>query len=399
MKIRNRNRNRNRKNIIRIISYFKTYIGILIFFILNAFIITCSSPAFAEKTPAEKFQEAMLYTNSLRDTVSTKALEFKPAEVFKNQKGGYTEEPSQINYYFGITQSNAHAMEKTALEEVLKDEDYKDSSGNPIPTAGKAVTKDFQTRPIYKITQDDEYMQKSQLAMKGAGNIVTGSSGKGISSKKSGKTADQTTYVEKTCNESIRTIRRVCEKAPKITTSIETFVYPNCRSLVLVEGTLENNGLCPYGYGTSDYMYMIRFSGPNVRFCVKPITIAEGTECFGGFFGAGIMHQNYRVSGTGTGMVPKKMKSRIRISHAYRGFIIGTIVNSTTGVVLYNKTRFNNGQTIELPFSETQDQTFRFYAEVQGWCRPLGIMTLYVDHYYKKKVAKLEPWEETCRDI
>src|SRR3990170_107580 len=105
----------------------------VVFIVIVVFVII-SSPTFAasvEKSPAEKFQEAMQYANSQRNTIQMKdgnfyagTKAFKPQEVFKEQKGGYTEEPSQTGYY-SITQTNAHEMEKEAVAESSKNEDYK----------------------------------------------------------------------------------------------------------------------------------------------------------------------------------------------------------------------------------------------------------------------------------
>ena len=347
---------------------------------IKLYLIFMTTQVFGNAPLEDAYKDGLSNAQSNMQESVNSIKNLNPTDVFKDQGGKsyYTENPPQISHYQGITQGNKDVLEEAGRTGIDKNE------------ATKEVWKNFGN-PKIKIDPNELWLSKSNNIIKNAADITTNTS-TGLDCKES--EICRVEFTKKTCNEETRPLKKICEKVPKITTSIETIAYPNCRSLVLVEGTLENNGLCPYGYGTSDYMYMIRFSGPNVRFCTKAITIAEGTECFGGFFGAGIMHQNYRVSGAGTGIVPKKMKSRIRISHAYRGFIAGTIVNNTTGVVLYNKARFNNGQTIELPFSETQDQIFRFYAEAQGWSCPLGIMTLYVDHYYKEKVAKLESWEE-----
>jgi hypothetical protein len=78
------------------------------------------------------------------------------------------------------------------------------------------------------------------------------------------------------------------------------------------------------------------------------------------------------------------------------------IVNETTGQTLYNGTNFANGQVVELPFSDTKDQIFRFsepqssggfgffFRRFSG----IGVMLLVFDHIRKEKEAVLESWEE-----
>jgi hypothetical protein len=68
---------------------------------------------------------------------------------------------------------------------------------------------------------------------------------------------------------------------------------------------------------------------------------------------------------------------------------------------LYQETAFNNGQVIELPYSETQDQTFSFRSVSHGFwggVPPRGIMAAYIDHEYKEPAVEVT-WQEVCNDL
>ena len=126
---------------------------------------------------ANNFDDALKYANSLRDKVKiegnmikvksndgkVKPLTFEPKEVFKDQKGGYTENPKEINHYQESKSGDSYGLEKAAVMEVGKDEDYKDSKGNNVPTPGKIVTTSFSTREVFKITPESEYMKKGGI--------------------------------------------------------------------------------------------------------------------------------------------------------------------------------------------------------------------------------------------
>jgi len=84
-----------------------------------------------------------------------------------------------------------------------------------------------------------------------------------------------------------------------------------------------------------------------------------------------------------------------------------TIINETTGQTLYNNGSFGNGQVINLPFSETMDQSFRFYVEQvnhghfweTSYAGGKGVMVLYVDRVNRKKVANVKWVQESCNEI
>jgi hypothetical protein len=155
------------------------------------------------------------------------------------------------------------------------------------------------------------------------------------------------------------------------------------------------------------YADMVQTQGnhwDDIRFCTRTLSAGEGSECFsGGYY----ITSNRGNRDSGRAIVHKKLHARIRMSNVYFGHIIGTIINETRGETLYSNAHFSNGQVIDLPYSDTQDQTFRFYAtQPQGGGhgffkfmdhRP-GVMVLYVDHMYKE--ANLESWQEVnCSEI
>ena len=201
--------------------------------------------------------------------------------------------------------------------------------------------------------------------------------------------------------EAVRPIKRVCEKVPVFTTTTKDIVYPNCQNLIITQSA---NNYCPPGYVEtlySDMVHTINDNWDDIRFCQRTISAGESSECYsGGYYLARAVGGNF---GSERATVTKKLHARIRISNVYYGSVIGTIIKETTGQIIYNNAGFSNGQVIELPYSDTQDQVFRFYAVQQTggrwWSRKAtGVMVLYIDHIGKDRETNVA-WQEACHDI
>jgi hypothetical protein len=205
---------------------------------------------------------------------------------------------------------------------------------------------------------------------------------------------------DESSGEEVRSIKRLCEKVPVFTTTIKDIVYPNCQNLVIQNG----NNYCPPGYVETLYSDMaptINDKWDDIRFCQKTMSTSESSECYsGGFYVARAVGGNF---GSERAVVPKKLHARIKIRNVYFGTVMSTIINETTGQIIYNNIGFSNGQVIELPYSDTQDQVFRFYAVQQTdgrwWPRKAtGVMVLYIDHIGKDREANVV-WQESCHVI
>ena len=345
-----------------------------------------------EKTAAEKFQESLQYANSLRSTIRvedkklhTGKHEFKPHEVFKDQKGGYSEDPTEGSYYANQKTVN---LQNTANHEMTKS----DSTANLV---GKTVFQGFQARPVFKVTKNDQFIAVKDMLLKNAQDVL-------------GDANCVATHTEKTCSEAVRTVKRICDSKAEPQISVRDIVCPNCRSLIIVQNY---NNYCPPGYNQDFAADMVRSwddHWDDIRFCTKPAAIGETAECYsGGYYVARIYGGDYFGSGNAT--VPKKLHSRIRINNVYYQPVIITVVNNTTGQTLVDKGSYSNGAVIELPYSETQDQNFSFYAvKPDGggdgggmWWnlhQITGTAVLYIEHINREKVATVT-WKESCHDI
>lgn len=302
----------------------------------------------------------------------------------------YTDSPSQEKYFKGVTQGDTQDLAKDAVQEVKSNE------------AGKATLDSAESHPKYFISPDSYEMQKANSIISHAANISTG---QGIDCNQS--KICHTDYVKQFCNEEVRYLQKLCDKTPKV--EVVTIDYPNCQKMVRTQGWSDNP--CPGGYARSLYADMI--DGPtwdDLFFCTKSTpSPTENSECYsGGYYiartgtkvmiGDEGMHNIQDFFGTGSATVPKHLHARIKISNVYSQYMVGTIINVTTGQTLYNQSHFTEGQTIELPFSDTQDQAFRFYATKQsGWrgTGNYGVMVLYIDHQGKQANVT---WEEICHD-
>ncbi len=190
----------------------------------------------------------------------------------------------------------------------------------------------------------------------------------------------------KTAEDSITTAKTSKTQAEKDKTEAEvnkqkTIVinYPNCQTLYI---THQDITPCPSGYSqilNSDMVWSSRPNMDDIRLCQKEVPAAAGTECLVGYLVRGIYAygDDCRIQSTNLAVVPKKMHGRLKFSDFHYGqYLTVTITNKTTGQVLYNPGFFSNGQVVDLPFSNTEDQVFEFYV-VDTNVR--GIMTVQVD--------------------
>jgi hypothetical protein len=349
--------------IIAIFVFSVSCIGFIIFTFISS-----SASAATEKSAADKFQEAMQYANSFKDVVQTEktgegnvnlkvnSFKLKPGEAFidpKTKKSWYMDNPAQSNYY---NQGNAHGMEKEAIAETSRDENYKDANGNPVPTPGKTVISSFQTRPIYKVTKDDEYIVKGNQLTKNSKDIINGNLGGDIKCKdgKEKQVNCESTYEQKICNEEVRTIKRIREEAVEV---------------VFIDD--------PY-------------SG-----CKKHTSPPAIEDCLAGE----VQIPHYQGTGYGIIEIPKNRGARIGFSDSRHPHYYITATNKITGKVVIPRRQVSNGVYIELPISKDQDQTFNFVVE--RWdrctCNQPGHMNVYIN--YMRKIPKVEWKEVSKRDI
>ena len=179
----------------------------------------------------------------------------------------------------------------------------------------------------------------------------------------------------------------------------------SCKVVAIPQGA---SASCPGGY--SHILYMDMLEGPiydDVRICTREVNAGEGSECLGGYV---VYGKDNNVVNTGRVTVPKKLHARARVSNVYGerfgNLIAITIINETTGERVKDNDAFRSGDSFPLPYSEIQDQTFTLHpvprAENHGRRKfySVGVITFYVDHVYREKVANDPVWQELpCHDI
>ena len=320
-------------------------------------ILLLEATATTAKTPTEQYNEAMKIANSLQNTVRSdgkviqvtkstgEAVTFDPQIVFKDQPGGYSSNPPQVSY-----SADVDAMQNAANLEITQGTANKDVLGNQA-AVGKLVADNSKTRPIFKISNDDDFITKSNRVIGDAQNIV-----KGESSACEEKTEEKctATFEQKTCNETIRTIKRICEKVPHI-----TFI---------------------------DDLY----AG-----CQKHISPPAIEDCLAGE----ISIPHYSGTGYGKIVIPQNRGARVGFSDSRHPYYYITATSDTTGEVVIPRRQVSNGYYIELPISKAQDQTFSFIVE--RWdgctCHEPGRMKIYIN--YRRKIPRIEWKEGACRDV
>lgn len=359
--------------------------------LLTILFVTVSSLAF------ENFADDLKTANDLRGQARgiINKPDYKPDKILPN----YNPKPAESKYFSGVSQGTDNGLTKDAAKSI---QSPTETSGQ----AGKSVTDAFKTRPVFTIDSTAPSMTKSKIIEKDSYDISHGIPDKYTDCKATQKCT--TTYVKNTCNEATRSATKNCEKSPQVTVTPIPVIYPNCQKLVRLQGCPNH---CPAGYTQTLYADMI--DGPtwdDLYFCTKNTpTTEENSECYSGAFyvartatkisgfpaGAGFF-------GNGQVTVPAHLHAWIMISNVYKDFMVGTVINLTTGQTLYDQVHFTDGQRINLPFSDMQDQTFKFYATRQQvrwfWDQGnYGVMALYIDHKGEAKTVRVD-WNEVCHD-
>ncbi|MBU0744241.1 MAG: hypothetical protein KKE11_02585 [Gammaproteobacteria bacterium] len=376
-------------------NYLATFLAHLISLVLLVFLhisFFFVNVAYAEKSASEKFQEAMQYTGSLRDSVRVKdgviragTLEFKPQDVFKDQKGGYTKNPSQINHYQGVTQNNADAMKRAARVESAKDEDYKDKDGKTVRSPGKAITEGFNTRPVYKITQDEEYVKKGRLVTDNALNVVSGESNKHIDCENKKMIACKIIHVEKTCNEEINTVQRICEKVPKVKIVIQPY-----------QEAQQYSGSIPVAKTKLYYNLNVAAPDSGIRTGAFTLPVSGTITSFSASFGSRhINFGSWRCCGSGGRDMPDS-------KGAIRGYLNGNYLSTSCvgwdGCASWVYNMSYNNSNLNIPVVAGQPITFHIEGLARShWSSSHYDLVIMAD--LTRKVANIEPGvEENCRD-
>ena len=332
------------------------------------------------------YQEGLAAAHANMQKPKEQVENYKPEEKFTN----YNNQPPQMSYYHGVKGYKTEELQTAgAAAAVYNEQDDQNS-------AVQAAKKSLQRNPKERINAADPWLNRSGKIMNNAADLALGVSSKNNEGVKHDTKAGvncqeaktcRIELVKKTCNEA-KTVYKICEKTPKITTSMETVLYPNCQQAMTTAGN------CPGGY------YEVAYSNKKennpwgtVRVCAKAANTNDA-ECLAGYITyRGCGGSSTSTASTGSTVVPKHIHARIRFTGIYQRYHMPiTIINRTTGSVVYNDGHFTNGQVVELPFSDTQDQLFEYYHS--GDQTGAGLMSFYVDHSFRAAAAKVESWSE-----
>jgi hypothetical protein len=189
------------------------------------------------------------------------------------------------------------------------------------------------------------------------------------------------TYINEThkiCDITAATTSVTCIRYPQVKIQTIPTTYPNCKDLVITQG-LKNS--CPKGYTQELQSDMIsHVIWDDIRICTKIVSPNENTNCYtGGYYIATSVKPFY---GNGQGILPKGLHGFLQLNHVYRGRLLITVVDGS-GKKIVDRTRVGEGSIINLPYSSTQDQYFKFY--LTGNPSNTGVLTMLVEHHGKYK--------------
>jgi hypothetical protein len=170
-----------------------------------------------------------------------------------------------------------------------------------------------------------------------------------------------------------------CERFPSIDVQNHPIIYPNCKRIIITQGARVR---CPANYQEEVYSDMVLHEyWDDVRICTQVVN-TDIPECYATrFFIARSMAPFF---GSGDGILPRGLHGRIRVSNVYNQYVLVTVIMKNTGQLLANQAPMTNGQAIELPFSNDEDQIVQFYI-TGNWRYPwrgghnTGVLTMMVN--------------------
>ena len=354
----------------------KKIIPIFLFFLVH-FSVVIVVPAFADDSA--QFQQYLSYADSLNGQVSQSGKQFDPQKTFQKN---YNPHPTEEKYFNGVTQSGDNHLDHDAVNEVSKD------------TAGSAIDQFFETRPVFKVNQQSEAIQKGKFIQSDAMDISHGVTDKYVDCQQVKNCT--TTYENKTCDEETRFMTKECTQTPQITIQTVPVIYPHCQQLLILEGAPNS---CPNGYTQVLYVHMVDGSSwGDTYFCTQDTpNVSQNASCYtGGFFIARLAGDFFGNHGqVGEVTVPQHLTGHLVIQKAYdRKTLVVTLINETTGQTLDNQVMLHQGDVIDLPVSASEDQTFKFFATESTQYNE-GAISAQIDHQGTKKMAQVN-WTKTC---
>lgn len=347
------------------------------------------------------YQEGLAAAHANMHKPKEQIANYNPEEKFTN----YNDKPSQMSYYHGVKSYKTEELQTAGAAAAIYNE--QDDQNNAVQTAKKSLQKN----PKERINPADPWLSRSGSIMSNAADLALGISSNNNEGVKYGTKAGvncqeaktcRIDLIKKICNEETGPLKKVCEKIPQIKVTVQEVLYPNCEAFVTTNGY----NSCPAGY--TQILHQPTYVGDSnsdIRFCTKRVnSTTEVTECYGGKYA--FQGSDWRNTGNwkfAMATVPRNRHAHLKSFRGIRNWeMLLSVINKTTGQTLYyDKNISGHGQIIDLPFSETQDQTFEFYlgyndhrcgGRVCG--SGTGAAVLFFDHAEKTKVASLESWQE-----
>ncbi len=189
--------------------------------------------------------------------------------------------------------------------------------------------------------------------------------------------------INKVCEITSSSTNLTCTRSPQVTIQTRDTTYPNCKNLIITQGAGTH---CPSGYTEELYSDMIiKVTWDDIRLCTKIVSPSDSPNCYtGAYYIATSVNPFF---GNGQGFLPKCLHGRLQLNHVYRGNVFITVINNNTGKTIVDHSSQGEGSVIDLPFSYTEDQTFKFYISGKG--TQTGVLTMLVDHHGQYKTSSV----------
>jgi conjugal transfer mating pair stabilization protein TraN len=157
---------------------------------------------FFQNTYAEDIQsivnQTLAQSESLKNDSYNHIKNFNPNSTFDH----YSSNPSQTQYYGGVTQSDTTKLNQDAMNAPLSTD------------AGSTVSSSVSNHPKFVISNNDADISHSQFIQRDADNIVHGVTDRYVDCKST--QICNTTYSQKTCEEEPENIYQSCKKTLNI---------------------------------------------------------------------------------------------------------------------------------------------------------------------------------------
>lgn len=203
----------------------------------------------------------------------------------------------------------------------------------------------------------------------------------------------ETTSTNRICHLTATAKPLVCHRSPVVTVTQKPITFANCQQLIITQGASYH---CPIYYRQIVKSNMLsKPTWDDVKLCTHPAS-DDVPLCYGGGYYI-VRRTSHSPLDEGHAIVPKSFHSRLQLTNAYNHQQIAvTLINEASRAMLIDHQPVSDGAVIELPYSDSETQSFRFFlSRLPDQSDSTGVLVLLIDHQDIERTAHIST-NETC---